>query len=757
MKTLQGIKKNSIKTKLTCLLLAVALVFSAVGAVLLTNYGSPNGNDANAATVTTVSGDGMGQFANSFVYMFSDKTKMADFRAGSASTDTTIVKIDTNEARGTTKNPYVIATYEHWEAMVKFCGTNLANSNGKDFVLANDVDFAGKTFHPITHFAGSFYGRGYAFKNITVSSWQYWNGSAYVAFNSSITAGGYGIFGYTNNATVADFDVVNFNLGEPPYSVWISTCYYRFGGGIVGIANGTTNMLNCHTISTVTNTNTNSSDRLVFGGIISKVNDGSTACAYRCSAKVGVADSGAAQSMVGGIMSIGSTMYIYDCYAVVEANVTKNTNYTHYSSIASWLNGDANSVFEDCVGYLKMTRPNVYTNASGALIGTSNGNSVGKMKNCFAQGIVQVGSTQYSMYGIIGNTYAVASSKISNTYVVMTSAVSPKLPSCHVSSTSTTTTRADLLSRASSAFANGNTVKIWNMPNATLDYGSYTVENSPVKNPLKIVVPTNSLEVTYNGQKLDFVSLFTDDPAMMTATYDPSQNYTDIGTYTLDVDLASLDVAPNYLFDGLDETVRHATVTVKIVPAKISIMGALPVTEYGVLKDGINLLELTDGLYNRDLDPNDHPDGAPVYKLEYRKANSTVWTETVPTVSGDYYVRAKITNSSTCNYVLDGNGEVKFTMPKQNVAVPYFTNSALPASAINGTVTTVPYTGDYQVFKLVNSADGTTLSGVTIGARSGSNGNALTYNQLTGEFRGKCVGTYTVSVCLANGETKKRM
>ena len=83
--------------------------------------------------------------------------------------------------------------------------------------------------------------------------------------------------------------------------------------------------------------------------------------------------------------------------------------------------------------------------------------------------------------------------------------------------------------------------------------------------------------------------------------------------------------------------------------------------------------------------------------------------------------------------------------------MPYFTGAGVPADAINGTITTVPYTGDYQVFKLVNSADGTTLSGVTIGARDG-----LTYNQLTGEFRAKEVGTYTVRVSLADSGANTR-
>ena len=300
--------------------------------------------------------------------------------------------------------------------------------------------------------------------------------------------------------------------------------------------------------------------------------------------------------------------------------------------------------------------------------------------------------------------------------------------------------------------------KIWDKTKIS-NFGNYSPKNSPVRNNLKTYVST-SIEVEYNGKEFDLASIYPDalaDGILSATKADSGKNYTDVGEYKFNVSIDDTKAgAEDYLFDGLDESVRSATVTVKIVPAKISIMGTIPVTEYGVLKDGIDLLDLTDGLYNRDLDPNGNPDGAPVYALEYRKLSSSVWTTNLPTVSGDYYVRAKITNSDTCNYVLDGDGQVKFTMPKQNVAVPYFTNATIPASAISGTVTTVPYTGDYQVFKLVNSADGTTLSGVSVGTRTGSNGNALTYNQLTGEFRAKEVGTYTVTVSLADGGANTR-
>ena len=52
MKTLQGIKSNSIKTKLLVYLMAVVLLFSGVGITLLTNNFGSNGNDSNAAEIT---------------------------------------------------------------------------------------------------------------------------------------------------------------------------------------------------------------------------------------------------------------------------------------------------------------------------------------------------------------------------------------------------------------------------------------------------------------------------------------------------------------------------------------------------------------------------------------------------------------------------------------------------------------------------------------------------------------------------------
>ena len=103
-------KSNSIKTKLMVYLMAVVLLFSGIGITLLTNNFGSNGNDSNAAEITydNVATD-LGKFADGTPYMFTDPTKVEDFRAKKISTDTTIIRVDSTAAHGSQKNPYVIA------------------------------------------------------------------------------------------------------------------------------------------------------------------------------------------------------------------------------------------------------------------------------------------------------------------------------------------------------------------------------------------------------------------------------------------------------------------------------------------------------------------------------------------------------------------------------------------------------------------------------------------------------------------------
>ncbi|MCX4363796.1 MAG: hypothetical protein OSJ74_10525, partial [Clostridia bacterium] len=95
------------------------------------------------------------------------------------------------------------------------------------------------------------------------------------------------------------------------------------------------------------------------------------------------------------------------------------------------------------------------------------------------------------------------------------------------------------------------------------------------------IIPT-SMKVLYTGKEFDLKNIYSTEVAggLMTINKkEASKNYTDVGKYTFDITLNSS--ADDYVIDGTTE--KRAVVTVEIIPAKISIMGTIPVTEYGVL------------------------------------------------------------------------------------------------------------------------------------------------------------------------------
>ena len=248
MKRLNGINKNSIKTKLMVYLMAVVLLFSGVGITLLTNNFGSNGNDSNAAEITydNVATD-LGKFADGTPYMFTDPTKVEDFRAKKISTDTTIIRVDSTAAHGSQKNPYVIANEDDW---VKFSeiAYSWTNTRDKYFVLANDLDFTGRQFYMANSFSGTFYGMNHTIRNINVSTWKNWDGTDYKNI-------GYGVFAYTGyGVTITDLSNDNFyfsnmqNFGTTAYA---SRCAPT--GGIIGhfrVDQPTavnSYILNCHT------------------------------------------------------------------------------------------------------------------------------------------------------------------------------------------------------------------------------------------------------------------------------------------------------------------------------------------------------------------------------------------------------------------------------------------------------------------------------------------------------------------------------
>ena len=165
---------------------------------------------------------------------------MDAFRAGTIDKDTTVIKVNSSATWGTQANPIVLATYDDWVKFVKHCANNYNNTRNKYYVLANDIDFSGKTFYAIAMFGGTFYGNGHALKNITCSSWTVClNGNDFISMTGSNTSSRAGVFCFLSKATVTDFSVENATF---------SNCPAKYLSLIVGGADsaGTVTLLNCH-------------------------------------------------------------------------------------------------------------------------------------------------------------------------------------------------------------------------------------------------------------------------------------------------------------------------------------------------------------------------------------------------------------------------------------------------------------------------------------------------------------------------------
>ena len=102
-----------------------------------------------------------------------------------------------------------------------------ANTSGVTFVMTNDIDMGSATFTPIgdnaSHaFRGTFLGNGYTINNIDYD-------------NTSASTSYWGVFGYTNGATIQDVGLLNVYI----YAGNLSSSSAFYLGGLVGYANNT--------------------------------------------------------------------------------------------------------------------------------------------------------------------------------------------------------------------------------------------------------------------------------------------------------------------------------------------------------------------------------------------------------------------------------------------------------------------------------------------------------------------------------------
>ncbi|MDE6491928.1 MAG: hypothetical protein K2L37_02115, partial [Lactobacillus sp.] len=423
-----------------------------------------------------------------------------DYRAGDINTkyDTTLQKVVKTSARGTQENPYVISTVDEWTRFAKNLddGSIPNYGRGKYFVLANDIDFGGKTFYPVRFFDGTFYGYGKKLQNISVSGasgWVYWNGSTYTQIPVSGTGAplGYGVFcATTTGAMITDLILENYKLSEMPQTaVWAS----RGGtntGGIVGASGGNDYFLNCHISGTISSNISYNSVVVDMGGLVgSHIGTNMDITFYRCSSEVEISYPAVTIPIIGGLLGEihnAGYAYVYDCVTNLKQN-TVGGRYNHSSSIIGLVE-NSGLISENFVGTMDLT--SAAHDHCGALTGFWSGIKTISIKNAYSDALA--GSTdanKLSVYMLLGNKQPATSGftnlnnvKSTSSYIALNSGVSD----LGGNSVNTLSSSSDLINKIKSDLNSGLlSDRIWDENKIG---GLYDPDNSPVRNHLFVNV-----------------------------------------------------------------------------------------------------------------------------------------------------------------------------------------------------------------------------------------------------------------------------
>ncbi len=257
-----------------------------------------------------------------------------------------------NGGNGTAANPYQIATRQHLEAV----NNNLA----AHYILLNDIDLAGVTYTQAvigtTQFTGSFNGKGFVVKNLTITA---------------ASAEYLGLFGYCNSgASISNVAVEDCNISG-----------YRYVGGLVGYigSNSNTKITNCYTTGNINCSYSNA------GGLVGRKEGGSQGFITNCYSTANVSGSLSIGGLVGGHLSSG---IITNCYATGSVSGA--------SGAIGGLVGNNGNAGEGVI---------LNSYATGSVSGTDNvgglvGSNAGVVKNCYSTGFVSGSS---SIGGLIGS------------------------------------------------------------------------------------------------------------------------------------------------------------------------------------------------------------------------------------------------------------------------------------------------------------------------------------------------------------------
>ncbi len=490
--------KKRILTALTLIVISVvaltcaALTFSDINLISSESVGNIVDGDINInqlgyeVNYPTV-GD-YGQLKSGTQYIFTDRSKVDSFRAGTITDDLgdlTKIEVDSSQPHGSQKNPYVIATVDDWTVFTQKIAVDSTHGSGKYYVLTNDLDFAGKTFYPATYFKGTFYGAGRALKNITCDNWLYWNGSQYVNIGNTTNAG-FGVFCKAEDATITDLIVSNINnLNVPNLAAPDVAQHGPMPSGLIGMGYGTVNVLNTHVEGQISS-NITYSNHTRGAGILAMQRG--NAFIYRCSAEMTMSYSSAMSILFGGIIgqinaSTSNKGYVLDCAANIVASGSGSYNHT---AIAIATASSSPLAIENMIGSAYVTTTSL--NANGGGLGASRNDF--SVKNMYVDSMI--GSDQSNLQSLtaIGGagTYQSGVSTLSNIHQVKSTAqyatmlsgakdIIALVPSERVEHPSLESLNAAAKAEVGNHFSD----KIWD---ADKIGGSYDPDNTPVRNYL---------------------------------------------------------------------------------------------------------------------------------------------------------------------------------------------------------------------------------------------------------------------------------
>ena len=460
------------------------------------------------------------------VYYYTDETKIDLFRDGTVPSDTSEQTVNLSATHGTAANPFVINTAKQWRYFASDT-TNAAKSTNV-FVLGSDIDFNGKTgdeaFLPVPSLGAKFYGCNHVLSNITYS---FKTGSTY-----NINCGLFRVA--TATAVIADVSVRDAKF----------TGTYTSTGFICG--HGSCSILNCHATGTISDayvtndTHYEGGAAAIVGRLASYTKN---IYLYRCSASMflSLATVDQAGNVAGLCADVdygasGKGVSVYDCFVSGKYQLVNGSSklcdpwFGGAIHIGRYAGGAITHRLENIVAYTEMTDQTSSRRSEGSLFNGWNNGLTGavtlNVRNTYSSGKLISSGSQYASNGTYDMKPAVWYTGSPGTNNFKHDAVSNSnwygTKFCYMPTTNTSydsyaaqgltaavnqkqwSTQADMYAnvKLDATFP----AKIWVnkgiIDNAYMTgmYGTssnpYTIENSPVRNPLKITV-------SYYNYKLD--------------------------------------------------------------------------------------------------------------------------------------------------------------------------------------------------------------------------------------------------------------